>query len=184
MPKIKGSFQKIFASERVAVLIGRLDAFFIKLPHLPKPVRLFISKVIPFLALIFGIIGLLASIMSGFFLILALIAMDFTVIGEILSGFVLVLLDTLFLLKAFKPLRQGNAVGWIYLFWAEVLEIVNFAIRSFNGETNIWLGVGTILLSFYLLFEIGQFYVYKKTEDAQAVKPPVVKPVLIDKHEV
>jgi len=72
-----------------------------------------------------------------------------------------VLLDTLFLLKAFKPLRTGNAVGWIYLFWAQGLEVFNFVLRSINGETNVLLGLGTIALSYYLLFEIGQFYVYR-----------------------
>lgn len=162
MSKIDIFFQKTFANEKIATFIGSLDRFFIKLPHLPKKVRLFISKVIPFLMLAFGIIGLLASLMSGFFLILAIIAWDSAVLLEIIGGFILVLLDTMFLLKAFKPLREGNAVGWIYLFWAEVLEITNFVIRSINGETNILLGIATILLSFYLLFEIGQFYIYRK----------------------
>lgn len=171
MSKTKGLFRKIFANEKVARTIGLLDRFFIRLPHLPKPIRLFISKVVPFLALVFGVIGLLASVLSGFFLVLAVIAWDWVIIAEIAGGFVMVLLDTLFLLKAFKPLRQGNAVGWIYLFWAEVLEVVNFVIRSINGETNLWVGIGVIILSFYLLFEIGQFYVYKKEEEAGIVKP-------------
>ena len=169
MSKIDNLFQKTFANEKIATFIGSLDRFFIKLPHLPKKVRLFISKVIPFLMLAFGIIGLLASLMSGFFFVLAIIAWDSAVLLEIIGGFVLVLLDTMFLLKAFKPLREGNAVGWIYLFWAEMLEIVNFITRSINGETNILLGIITILLSFYLLFEIGQFYIYRKNVE------PVIK---------
>jgi hypothetical protein len=163
MLQFKGLFQKTFANPKVAILIGSLDKFFIKLPHLPKNIRVLINKIIPFLILIFGIIGLIASILTGFFLILAIISLDWVVIPEIIGSFALVLLDTLFLLKAFKPLRSGNAVGWIYLFWAETLEIVNFIIRVVNKETNVFLGIGVILLSFYLLFEIGQFYVYKKS---------------------
>ena len=169
--KTTNLFQKTFANEKVATFIGSLDRFFIKLPHLPKKVRLFISKVIPFLVLTFGIIGLLASLLSGFFLVLAIIAWDTVVLLEIASGFLLVLLDTMFLLKAFKPLRAGDATGWIYLFWAQMLEVINFVIRTVNGETNVWLGLGTILLSFYLLFEIGQFYVYKReTGNVEQVK--------------
>jgi hypothetical protein len=162
MLKIKGSFQKIFANQKIALFIGSLDKFFIKLPHLPKKVRLFISRVVPFLALAFGIVGLLAAIISGLFLVLTIMTGD---VKELLAGigsFIIILLDTLFLIKAFKPLKNGNAVGWIYLFWAEMLEIVNFVIRIVNQESNIWMDTLIIVLSFYLLFEIGQFYVYQK----------------------
>lgn len=157
-------FQRIFANQKVANFIGRLDAFFIKLPHLPKKVRLVISKVVPWLALGIGIIGALASLITGFFLILALLAWDTVILLELFATFALVLLDTLLLLKAFKPLRAGNAVGWIYLFWAQGLEVLNFALRIISGEANILLGLGVIALSYYLLFEIGQFYVYRKLE--------------------
>jgi hypothetical protein len=164
--KTANVFQKTFANEKVATFISSLDRFFIKLPHLPKKVRLFISKVLPFLILTLGVIGFAASLLSGFFLILAIIAWDSAVLLEIAGGFLLVLLDTMFLLKAFKPLRAGDATGWIYLFWAEMLEVINFVMGTINGETNVLLGTGTILLSFYVLFEIGQFYVYRKQGEA------------------
>jgi len=162
MLQTKGLFQKIFANEKIASFIGLLDRFFIKLPHLPKKIRLLISKIIPFLVLLFGIIGLVVSLVSGLFLILAIFSLDWASFFQLLYSFSLVLLDTLLLLKAFKPLRQGNAVGWIYLFWAEILEVVNFVMRVINNDANIWLGTLIITLVFYLLFEIGQFYVYKK----------------------
>lgn len=165
MLKTKGLFQKIFANQKIAVFIGKLDRFFIKLPHLPKKVRVLINKIIPYLALVFGIIGAIASLLTGFFMILAIISLDFGILPEIFGSFLIVVFDTLFLLKAFKPLKNGDAVGWIYLFWAEVLEIVNLVTRIINKETDILLGILTILLSFYLLFEIGQFYVYKKNID-------------------
>lgn len=158
-------FEKIFANEKIANFIGSLDRFFIKLPHLPKNIRVFINKIIPFIVLIFGIIGLIATVTTGFFLLLAILALDGNIMLELISSFALILIDTMFLLKAFKPLKQGNAVGWIYLFWAEIMEIINFIIRVVNAQTNIWMGIATILLSFYLLFEIGQFYVYKKTNN-------------------
>ena len=163
-PPFLPSFQAVFAGSRVAAFIGRLDRFFIKLPHLPRRARLLISKIVPFLALAFGIIGLLASLITGFFLVLALLAWDTVILGELSLSFGLVLLDTLLLLKAFKPLRAGNAVGWIYLFWAQSLEVLSFISRMVNGESNWWLGSLTLVLGYYLLFEIGQFYVYKRTE--------------------
>jgi uncharacterized membrane protein len=161
MLKIKGSFQKVFASPKMAILISKLDKFFIKLPHLPKKIRLLISKIVPYLALIFGIIALIAAVVSGALLVLSFFAWDTMTVLEIGGSFLLILLDTLFLLKAFKPLRAGNAVGWIYLFWAMIMEIVNLVISVINGEADLRIGIPSLILGFYLLFEIGQFYVYK-----------------------
>lgn len=163
MLKTKNLFQQTFANEKVAGLIGSLDRFFIKLPHLPKKVRLLINKIVPFLALVFGLVGLVATLITGFFLLLALMSLDVEILWSISGSFILVLFSTLFLLKSFKPLRHGNAVGWIYLFWAQILEVINFVINSFTVENNFWLGLVSLIVSFYLLFEIGQFYVYKKT---------------------
>lgn len=167
MLKTKNLFQQTFANEKVAGMIGSLDRFFIKLPHLPKRIRLLINKIVPFLALVFGLVGLIATLITGFFLLLALMSLDMEILWSISGSFILVLFSTLFLLKAFKPLRQGNAVGWIYLFWAQILEVINFVINSFTVESNFWLGLVSLIISFYLLFEIGQFYVYKKTVDLE-----------------
>jgi len=172
MLKTKNLFQQTFANEKVAGMIGSLDRFFIKLPHLPKKIRVLINKIVPFLTLAFGLIGLVASLITGFFLFLALISLDIEILWSIGGSFVLVLLSTLFLLKAFKPLRQGNAVGWIYLFWAQVLEVINFIINSFTVESDFWLGLATLIISFYLLFEIGQFYVYKVDKKLDQTKLP------------
>lgn len=155
------SFEKLFANEKIANFIGKLDKFFIRLPHLPKKVRIFINKIVPFLALSFGIIGLISTILTGFFMVIALISLDFSILPEITVSFLIIILDTLFLLKAFKPLKNGSAIGWIYLFWAEMMEIINLVIRTVNKEANVLLGILIIIFSFYLLFEIGQFYVYR-----------------------
>lgn len=155
------SFQNIFANQKVAIFIGSLDKVFFKLPHLPKKIRLFINKVVPYLSLIIGILGLILSLLAGFFLVITVITWDLQAI--LISGlsFLLILLNTIFYLKAFKPLKNNSAIGWIYLFWAQVLEILNLGMRIWNREDNILLGLIIILCNFYLLFEIGQFYVYE-----------------------
>lgn len=167
LPRKPGLFRRLFAGPQVAAWIGRLDAFFIKLPHLPKKLRLIISKIVPWLALGLGLIGALASLITGFFLILALLAWDTSIFWELGGSLALVLLSTLFLLKAFKPLRAGNAVGWIYLFWAQALELLNFLLRVIAGDSNLLAGLVSLLLAYYLLFEIGQFYVYKKADQGE-----------------
>lgn len=165
MLKIKGSFQKIFANYKVATFISSLDKFFIKLPHLPKKLRVFINKIVPFFALVMGVIGVLLSLVTGFFLLITLISGDSSTILKDGLDFLLVLLSAVFLLKSFKPLKQGNAVGWIYLFWTQAIELVGFITRTINQDVNMFTGILSILIGLYLLFEIGQFYVYKKSPE-------------------
>ena len=163
--KKKKSFKQIFANQKVAGMIMKMDKFFFKLPHLPKKLRLFISKVVPWLALVGGIISSITVVLSFLLTLLSVIALDLSLILTMAGSFLLVLLNALFLIKAFKPLRKNNAVGWIYLFWANVLGVVNSIINIFVGDIS---GIGQILLTifltlvgFYLLFEIGSFYAYK-----------------------
>jgi len=160
----KITFQQLFANPSVARLIGRLDTFFIKLPHLPKKIQLFLKTIVPFVALAFGIIGLLATVLGVLFLALALIAGDWWMAVEMLPTMIAVFLSMLFLLKSFKPMRQGNAVGWIYLFWAMLIEAGHLVSRLVSGDSEWYLGLISLLLTLYVLFEIGQFYVYKTDE--------------------
>ena len=132
---------------------------------LPKKQRLFISKVVPWLALLGGIISSITVVLSFLLTLLSVIALDLSLILTMAGSFLLVLLNALFLIKAFKPLRKNNAVGWIYLFWANVLGVVNSIINIFVGDISgngqILLTIFLTLVGFYLLFEIGSFYAYK-----------------------
>jgi len=146
-------------------MIMKMDEFFFKLPHLPKKLRLFINKLVPWLALLGGIISSITVVLSLLLTLLSVIALDLSLILTMVGSFLLVLLNALFLIRAFKPLRNNDAVGWIYLFWANVLGAVNTTINIFIGDIS---GIGQILLTifltlvgFYLLFEIGSFYAYK-----------------------
>lgn len=161
MIKFRGCFQKTFANYKIAAFIGSLDKFFFKLPHLPKKARLLINKIVPFLSLIIGLCNIILSLLVGFFFILNIIAWNFSTFLASSLSLVLILLSALFYLKAFKPLKNNNAVGWIYLFWAQVLEVANLIMRIVNQENNILLNLVIVVFNFYLLFEIGQFYVYK-----------------------
>lgn len=158
----KGIFQRVFANQKVAYLITKIDKFFFKLPHLPMKMRLFVNKIVPYVALIFGIIGAVLTLLAGFFLLVNLIAWDIPSFLSSVLSFSLVLLSTLLYLKAFKLLKNSSAIGWIYLFWTQVLEIVNLIMRISNHETYAIINFVLLMLSFYLLFEIGQFYTYRK----------------------
>ena len=168
-------FKQIFANQKVAAVIMKMDQLFIKLPHLPKKLLSFINKVMPWLALVGGIIGGVTVVLSFLLTVLSLIALDFALIMTMAGSLLLVLLNTLFLVKAFKPLRNNDAVGWIYLFWANILGLVNTTISIVNGDIFGWQQISlTILMTivgFYLLFEIGGYYGFKREEVATTNKP-------------
>lgn len=168
--KFNNSFKQIFANQKVAAAIITMDKIFIKLPHLPQKLLVFMSKVVPWLTLVGGIIGGITVALSFLLTILSLIALDFGLIVSMLGSLLLVLLNTLFLIKAFKPLRKNDAVGWIYLFWANILGIVNSTLSIASGDIIGWQEISlTILMTivgFYFLFEIGGFYDFKKEEIA------------------
>jgi len=157
----KKSFKQVFANQKVAAVIMKMDKFFFKLPHLPKKFRLFISKIVPWIALLGGILGAITVVLSFLLTLLSLIAFDLNLIFNMTWSFLLVLLNTMFLIKAFKPLRKNDAVGWIYLFWANILGTINSTINIISGDGQVLLTVFLTLLGFYLIFEIGQFYEYK-----------------------
>ncbi|MBT4358429.1 MAG: hypothetical protein HOD22_00505 [Candidatus Pacebacteria bacterium] len=168
-------FKQIFANQKVAAVIMKMDQLFIKLPHLPKKLLSFINKVMPWLALVGGIIGGVTVVLSFLLTVLSLIALDFALIMTMAGSLLLVLLNTLFLVKAFKPLRNNDAVGWIYLFWANILGLVNTTISIVNGDIFGWQQISlTILMTivgFYLLFEIGGYYEFKREEVVTTDKP-------------
>ena len=155
-------FKKLFAGQRVVGLIQALDKFFTKLPHLPEKINLFFVKVLPIFVLLFGIVGAIASFLSFAFLVLSLVAWDLQLILSSLSSFLLVFVNTLLLLKAFKLLKRKDAIGWIYIFWTQVMNIAYSVFDMFQGELNVYSGVASLVIFTYLLFEIGPFYTYRE----------------------
>jgi hypothetical protein len=160
--KKKGWFEKFFAGEMSLKIIGKVDTVFIKLPHLPKKLSMIISKIFPWLVLFGGILGIIATILSSFLALLAVISLDLGLIFEMVGSLLIVILNMMFLVKAFGPLRKYNAIGWIYLFWASVLNLGNSIVNIIGGDGNILVIILSNLISFYLLFEIGPLYVYKR----------------------
>lgn len=179
LPKLrfkKNAFKHFFANQKVAMMIMKLDKFFIKLPHLPKKFQKFISKIVPWLVLLGGIIGAVTVALSLTLVVLSIIALDLGLIMSMVGSMLFVLLNTLFLVKAFKPLRKYDAVGWIYLFWANILGVINSIISVVNRDIVGWQSITTTvvltLVGFYLLFEIGGFYEFRREEVELKKKMP------------
>ena len=167
MTKKENKFKQFFTGPKAVVFMRFFNKPFIllKIPHLPQKIKNFIIAIVPWLALVGGIISSMAVLLSFVLAVLSLIALDLNLILSMTGSLLLILLNMLFLIKSFKPLRKKDATGWIYLFWANVLglinSIINIVVGDITGVSSIALTLILTLLGFYLLFEIGSDYTYE-----------------------
>src|SRR3972149_5746654 len=132
--------------------ISQMEEWFSKLPPLPSNWRDVIVNITPWLALIFGIIGVLGSLAAvGVLTFLA----PFVVLGGGIGvasggiiGAVLALVASILLVLAFPGTRDRKMSGWRLLFWSEVVSVISGIVAFSAG------GVVGALIGFYILFQI------------------------------
>ncbi len=133
---------------------------FEKLPHLPDGARKTIKDIAPWLALVFGILGLFGLLAAGlvsivfspFILLAGGVAGIFTFVF-LAFGLVACVLDLL----AFQPLLKGQKKGWKYLFYGTVLSAVSVFLQIIVGDGAL-ISLLLMLVGFWLLFEIRGLY--------------------------
>jgi len=137
-------------------LIDMMEEWYSKLPALPRNWKDVIVQIAPWLALIFGIIGVLGSLVAvGLLTFLA----PFILIGGGIGaasggviGAILALVASVLLLLAFPGTRARKISGWNLLFWSEVASVVSTIVALSVG------GVVGALIGFYILFQIKSYY--------------------------
>lgn len=136
-------------------IIASLEDLFKNAPHLPKNIREIIVKIVPWLALIFGILVILGGLTAvGISPIAAIGGFEgsaFTLVVGVLSLVVGVLM-----LMAFPKLQKHQYAGWRLLFWVEVLSLVSNLLTL--NMSSILVSIIWILIGFYFLFEIKSYY--------------------------
>lgn len=133
-------------------IIKNLEDFFAKAPHLPAKWREVIVRVVPWLALVFGILGVLAGIS-------ALGLSPVATLGGVRNGAQLLIVgiagivSSALTLVAFPKLRARVYQGWRLLALAEVVNIAASVLAlDFIGA------ILSFLIGFYFLFEIKSYY--------------------------
>lgn len=138
-------------------LIPALGEWFDKLPALPKNARDVLVKLAPWLALIFGIIGVVLSIAAtGFLTVLSPVMVlggGFGVAAGGIVGAVLALVSSALLLMAYPGLRDRKMAGWRWLFWSQAVSVVSSVV----GLNLVGAIVGA-LIGFYLLYQVKSYY--------------------------
>jgi hypothetical protein len=141
--------------------IAKVEDVFKSFPHLPKGVSEFFVKVAPYLAIIGAVLGLIGGPVVALFGSLAsVLSLNPVYMLLTIVDAVIIIVSSVLLLMAFKPLKDREMKGWIYLFWSEVLSLVSSVVSLFGslGSGNIIGALLGALIGFYILFEMKPFY--------------------------
>lgn len=144
--------------KKMGAIEAMLAPIFAKAPHLPQSAREGIVKVAPWLALVFGILGLLAIPSLGGFGIL--LSFSFLGGGSALFLFITVaiaVVTAILDLLAYSPLSQRKKRGWNYVFYGQVLSVVSVLVQFFTGYGALG-GLVGVIIGFWLLFEVRGMY--------------------------
>lgn len=136
------------------ILVNFLDTLYSKLPKFSPELKQFLIKVLPWIALIFGLLIAFASVMD-------IIGTPFLNVlggGEGIGVFqklmivnVLGVFQGVFMLFAFKPLRRKQNKGWRLLLWSQILWVIAALITLSPSFI-----LGFIFL--YPLFQVRESY--------------------------
>lgn len=137
-------------------IMDTVGDWYAKLPNLPANIREVIVKITPWIALIFGILGLLAGIAGlGVLTFLApLVALGggFQSAGTGIIASVLLIASAGLLLAAFPGTNKRKSQGWDFLFWSEVVSLVSSVLAiSLTGVLGNLIGL-------YILYQIRTYY--------------------------
>ena len=151
-----------------------LDDAFKKVPQLPENLRKGLATAMPWLALIGGILSLIAA----FNLYQAIAVFDQYVSGVYSAfgyaspvagysamawlGIIILALQAVLLLVAFPALRVFKKSGWNLILWADIASVAySVVVNLFSGYVNvgqlIFMLIGAAV-GLYLLFQIRPYY--------------------------
>ena len=136
-------------------LIKSLEDMFKKLPALPAKAIDVLVMITPWIALIFGILGVLSALTGlGVLTAFAPLAVAGAVGGYGLGYVALAALaiSSVLMLVAFPGLKKVKAGGWRWLFYSEVASVIGSLVSISLG------GIIGALIGFYLLFQIKSRY--------------------------
>lgn len=144
------------AQQSVDGVIVTVGEQFAKLPALPTNWKEGLVKITPWIAIIFGVLGVVLSIASfGILTFLSPMVALGGGLGAAASGplaAIFLFVSSLLLVLAFKGTKDRKYVGWRFLFLSEVVSLVS-AVALFSVGGIFW-----SLVSFYLLFQIRSYY--------------------------
>lgn len=137
--------------------ITMTQEWFSKFPPLPANAKDILTKIAPWFALIFGILGVLGSVAAaGFLTALSPFVALGGGVGYATGGIVgalLMVVASVMLILAYPGLRDHKTAGWKYAFWSQTVNIIGSVIAL-----NLLGAVISAIIGYYLLFQIKSYY--------------------------
>jgi hypothetical protein len=155
---------KQLTSPQAKKLAEQVGEPFKKAPHLPESVTEFLVKITPYLAIIGGVLTVLGALQT------LSIPMGWSTTSRFLQMFGVVnpvywwiiglisLASGALLIMAYQPLKDRKFAGWMYMFWLEVLSIIQMLVGVVMVGTSVVGAVLAILIGFYILYEVKPHY--------------------------
>lgn len=133
-------------------LIRWMEEWFKKAPELPANAKEVLVTLTPWLALFFGVLGILAGFSAVGISPVALFGGIRSSAMMIVSG-VLTIVASVMLLMAYPKTKERKIEGWRLLFWSAVVSVISSFVVGAVVSSLLW-----GLIEFYLLFEIKSYY--------------------------
>jgi hypothetical protein len=141
-------------------LLKPLQDVYTKAPALPKNATDALVSIAPWLALIFGVLAILAGV-GGLGIFTAFSPFAYMYAGVGYTAFLLVasvigIAEGALMVLAFMPLKKRAIRGWNLLVWGEGLAIISSVVSLRVGDV-VWAIVGAAI-AFYVLFQVKSYY--------------------------
>lgn len=132
-------------------LIEQVEKLYAQLPDLPLNIRDVLVQITPWIAIIFGVLGIVAGLGVIGVSPLALFGGINTGVTVLASGVATIIASALMVI-AFPKLQKLQLGGWELLFWSEAVGMLSsLLLLSVSGILGG-------LIGFYLLFQIKSHY--------------------------
>ena len=120
-------------------IVSLFGVVFGKIPHLPKKIVNLLAFLAPWLALVGIVIGVIAGPVMVLLTLLSAVTLDVGLILNMLFSTLLVVANTVILLRAFRPLKSKEQRGWVLLFWGSVIGSISIVsgIMTILGSTIV-----------------------------------------------
>lgn len=161
-----------FESPDAMKVIDSFESIFKDLPHLPKGITKFLASLLPWVAGFVGVVSILSALVLtplvfGLEAAVNTMARQMGIVpagyeGEgivyyLVSIVILVMIGWLYV-AAFGPLRRKEAIGWTYIFWGNIISVVQVVVGIIFIGSNIVTSVISVLIGFYVLFEMKPLF--------------------------
>ena len=135
-------------------IVDFIDSLYSKLPGFGPEIKDFIVKVLPYLAIIAGLVIVFSSVVDLLgtpFLNALTRSGGATIFQKLMIVNVLGVVEGVLMIIAFKGLRKRKMIGWRLILWSQILFVVS-ALISFSPSFLL----GLVFL--YPLFQVRTSY--------------------------